>query len=300
MAEAIGDPPPMRWMLGDVRDRDRLESAFWGIEWVIHAAALKRVDGVSFHPTEVEKTNITGTRNVIEAAVRAGVQRVLIISSDKAVAPLNLYGASKFFAEQMAVAANRYAFPRGTRVGVVRYGNVLGSRGSVAHVFRRQAVLGQSLTVTDPAMTRFIITMEHAVDVCLRALSDIQGGEIFVPVLPSARVVDVALAAAEVWNTLTTSPMQIVGLRSGGEKRHERLLSEDEVLRARLQSLSRDPLYGGERYVIPPRIHDWNPAAIWIGDHIETDFRYQSDLNDWWLPVEALIPLLKAMPEEMV
>ena len=297
MAEEIGDPPPMRWMLGDVRDRDRLEAAFWGVEAVIHAAALKRVDGVSFHPTEVEKTNVTGTRNVLEAAVRAGVSKVLVVSSDKAVAPLNLYGASKFFAEQMAVAANRYAWPRGTRIGAVRYGNVLGSRGSAAHVFRRQALLGQPLTVTDPAMTRFIITMDQAVEFCLLALKDLQGGEIFIPVLPSARVWDIALAAADAWNGLTTSPARIMGLRSGGEKLHETLLSEDEATRARLQGES---FYGGTRYVIPPSVHDWNPSAAWLGDRVEADFRYRSDTNEWWLSVEDLVPLLKAMPEEMI
>lgn len=295
-AEELGEHPALRWMLGDVRDRERLESAMWHVEAVIHAAALKRVDSVSFHPTEVEKTNIAGTRNVIEAAVHAGVKKVLIVSSDKAVSPANLYGASKLFAEQLAVAANLYSWPRGTKVAAVRYGNVVGSRGSVAHIFRRQALLGQPLTVTDPEMTRFIITMEEAVDFCLSALADLKGGEILVPVLPSARVVDIALAAAEVWNGQTTSPMSVIGRRVGGEKPHEVLLSEDEVRRAVQQFFPP----AQSRFVVPPPLHEWNPQETWSGEHLKPEFQYVSNLNGWWLGVADLIPLLKEMPEEVL
>ena len=291
MAEEFGDPPPMRWMLGDVRDKERLESALWHVEAVLHCAALKRIDAVSFHPTEIEKTNITGTRNVIEAAVRAGVGKVLIVSSDKAVNPSNLYGASKQMAEGIAVAANRYAFPQGTRVGAVRYGNVIGSRGSAAHIWKRQAMLGQPLTMTDIGMTRFIITMEQAVEFCLAALRDLQGGEIFVPALPSARMVDMALAAAEAWNTRTTSPLRSIGRRPGGEKLHETLLSSDEVFRAVRQ---------GFRYVIPPVLHGWDEKITWAGEPLPPGFQYSSDKNAWWLSVADLIPMLKAMPEEMI
>ena len=295
MAEELGDSPPMRWMLGDVRDRDRLEAALWGCEVVIAAAALKRVDAVSGHPDELMKTNILGIYNTIHAAIAVGVKKVLVISSDKAVAPLNLYGASKFFAEQMAVTANRYAWPRGTYVGAVRWGNVLGSRGSAAHVFRRQALLGQPLTITDLDMTRFIITMDEAVDFCLSAIAGLRGGEIFVPVLPAARVFDLALAAAEVWNGLTTSPALMIGRRLGGEKLHEVLLSEDEVPRTLRQHLVDPPEI---RYVIPPPLHDWNPAAIWAGTSLPPDFSYTSGTTDRRLSVADLIPLLKAMPEE--
>lgn len=295
MAEEIGEHPAIRFMLGDVRDRDRLEQAMWGVEAVVNAAALKRVDSVSFHPTEVEKTNVTGTRNVIEAAMHAGVKKVLVISSDKAVAPENLYGASKKMAEALAVAANRYAWPRGTRVGCVRYGNVLGSRGSAAHVFRRQALLGQPLTVTDPTMTRFIITMPQAVDFCLAALRDLQGGEIFVPILPAARVWDLALAAAEAWNGLTTSPAVVIGRRAGGEKLHEVLLSEDEIRRA-LEQMT--PM--GGRFVVPPAAPSWDAQAAWMGERLPLDFSYSSDLPPRILTVGDLVPLLREMPEEMI
>ena len=226
-AEILQAPPEkIRFFLGDVRDRERLEEAMWRCDTVVHAAALKRIDAVSYDPLETIRTNVLGTVNVIDAAIRAGVGRVVVLSSDKCCDPANLYGVTKLAAEFYAVQANAHALPRGTRIACVRWGNVLGSRGSVVHVWRRQVAAGLPLTVTDPECTRFWITFPQAVAFVLESLAQMRGGEVFVPQLPSLRLGDLAECVAP------GHPVKIVGLRPGGEKRHETLVTAEEMHRA--------------------------------------------------------------------
>jgi UDP-N-acetylglucosamine 4,6-dehydratase len=272
--------PRLRLSLGDVRDEARVREGCWTCDTVIHAAALKRVDSVAHHPTEVLKTNLDGTRAVIAAAVAAGVKRVLLISSDKAVSPSNVYGISKAAAEAVAVASNGYSIPRGTAISVVRYGNVLGSRGSVVPVWRAAIAAGRPLTITDPRMTRFWLTLSDAVGIIRRALAAMIGGEIFVPVLPSLRLVDLAEALAP------GHPVEAIGLRPGGEKLAEVLLAEDEVPRtlARLE----DVLY----VVTPPPSHRTWSAVPYVGVPVDPTLVYRSDVNDWWLDVPAMRAML--------
>ena len=262
MAADHVDDAPLRLFLGDVRDEARMADAFYGCDAVVHAAALKRVDAVAYNPSEVIKTNVDGTQNVIRAALTAHVGRVLVISSDKAVAPVNLYGTSKLMAEHVAVHANSYAHPRGTRVAVLRYGNVLGSRGSVVYVWKRQAEASLPLTITDFRMARFMLTIETAVKLALDAVAQMHGGEVFVPVLPTARMVDVARAIGG-----DECEMREVGLRPGGEKLAEALLSDEEPVRT---------LRVGQFYVVRPHVQSWGVPS-WRGDALSPEFRYVSD-----------------------
>ena len=215
--------PLVDYFLGDVRDVERLKLAFHGCDAVVHAAALKRVDAVAGDPIEVVKTNVLGTWNVLQAALHCGVPRVLFISSDKACEPANAYGASKFTGEQLVTAFNAFGVPQGVRASTLRYGNVLGSRGSVVHVWRGQ---GGALTLTQPGMTRFIIAMGRAVWLVQRALDVMEGGEIFIPRLKAATLEDLADAVGP------GKPHTYVGLRPGGEKMHEVLMTEAEAERA--------------------------------------------------------------------
>ena len=208
--------PAIRWFLGDVRDKDRLSHAMHGIDVVVHAAALKRVDSISYNPAEVIKTNVLGTMNVIEAAWQNGVRKVVVVSSDKAVEPMNMYGASKMMAEQYAIAANSYTFPSGTSVASVRYGNVLYSRGSVLEVWKGRDI------VQVPQCTRFWLTLSQACDFILTVVHKMVAGWIYVPKLKGASIATLAEAAGK----------KIKGefaLRHGGEKRNEKLLSTDEL-----------------------------------------------------------------------
>lgn len=234
----------VNFFLGDVRDRERLEQAFHGVDIVVHAAALKRVDAVAGDPVEVTKTNVLGTWNVLEAARRCRVGRTLLVSSDKACEPINAYGASKFSAEQLATSFNSYSVPQGTASATVRYGNVLGSRGSVVHIWR--ALPSEvPLTLTVPGMTRFIITLPQALWTIDEALGRMEGGEIFVPRLKACSM-EVLAEAAYPGRART-----YVGRRAGGEKLHEILLTADEVERAV------DP--DGQDYlnIITPHVHSW-------------------------------------------
>lgn len=244
----------VRFFLGDVRDRDRLKQALVGVDTVIHAAALKRVDSVAYNPSEVIKTNIYGTMNVIDAAVSEGVGKVMLVSSDKAVQPLNIYGASKMMGEQYAVYSNTFAYPQGTRVSVVRYGNVLGSRGSVVDIFNSVRRSGNVVPITDPACTRFLITMSQAVSFVLDCVKDMQGGEIFVPLLPAARLMDIAEAVVGkgfMWER--------VGLRDGGEKKHEALMTPEEIKRA---------IVVKQGFMIPPTFPSWAPQKFNFSDAV--------------------------------
>ena len=241
----------LRLFLGDVRDEARLVQAFWHCDTVIHTAALKRIS--SFYSAgEILKTNTGGTVNVIAAAVEAGVKRVLLISSDKAVTPTNFYGVSKAAAEGYAVQANTFTAPRGTRVSVLRYGNVMGSRGSVLELWRRQWLAKQPLTVTDARMTRFLLSLPQAVRLVTSVLQSMEGGEIFVPVLPAAYMTTVAAAVFPQW------PHEVTGPRPGGEKLHESLLSDEERTRLALVNAEGLGLIGlGGLLAVLPSFSPW-------------------------------------------
>ncbi len=229
MAREFPADDGVRYFVGDVRDRSRLADAFRGCLTVVHAAALKRIDTVAYNPAEAVKTNILGTLNVIQAAAEAGCERVLLISSDKAAAPCNAYGASKLMAEYVAVQANATTWPRGLRVSALRYGNVIGSRGSVVPLWRDALRANGALPVTDFRMTRFLLTLDDAVGLVERALDDMEGGEVFIPQLPAASMLCLAQALT---GDRFLALESLGGLRPGGEKLHESLLTEHEAPRA--------------------------------------------------------------------
>lgn len=274
------DSGKLRLFLGDVRDPSRLAMAFRGVETVVHAAALKRVDAGAYSPSEMIHTNIVGTMNVVGAAIQAGVRRVVVISSDKAVAATNIYGATKFCAETFAVQANAYGHPSGTRIAAVRYGNVLGSRGSVLHVWRDQVARGVPVTITDPQMSRFIMTIEQAVNLVLFALDAMHGGEVMVPLLPSAHMDLLAHAVAG-----ADYPTQVTGLRPGGEKLAESLLNEEEPART---------YQVGRYFVVTPSHHEWTDGREWVAPHgfLPGNYVYRSDLTTRWLSEEMLRVLI--------
>lgn len=279
LAEQYGSATPLRLFLGDVRDEHRMAEAFHHCDVVVHAAALKRVDSASYNPTELVQTNVTGTHNVIRAACRAGVGRVLVVSSDKAVMPLNIYGASKMMAEQFAVSMNTHVHPKGTRVAALRYGNVLHSRGSVTHIWQRQVAAGEPLTLTHRDMSRFVLTIGAAVEFALSAIRDMEGGEIYVPVLPSVKLSVMADALAG-----RKYPRREVGLRAGGEKLAEALLSNEEPS----HTVRRGPFY-----VVTPHVCSWRTAP-WQGEAVPPDLEYVSNGSHGWLSVESM----KAMMQE--
>ena len=264
-----GPGSPARYFIGDIRDRDRLMMALRGVDVVIHAAALKQVVASEYNPFEAIKTNVLGAQNLIEAAIERGVQKVIALSTDKAVNPVNLYGATKLCAEKLFQSGNAYAGGGVTRFSVVRYGNVVGSRGSVVPFFRAKRETGK-IPITDPRMTRFWITLDEAVDLVLRALETMRGGEIYVPKIPSIRVVDLAEAIAP------GCRQEIVGIRPG-EKLHETLISEEEA---------RHAVDAGDHYLILPEA--WWAERGWDGEALPEGFRYSSDTNDRWLSVEEL------------
>lgn len=255
VVEEFRGDPPFKAFLGDVRDSTRLSMALKGVDVVVHAAALKRVDVGAYSPSELIATNILGTMNVVNAAIDAQVKRVVVISSDKACAPTNLYGATKMCAETYAVQANSYGYPQGTRICAVRYGNILGSRGSVIHIWRAQQKRGEPITVTDERMTRFVMTIEEACELIEFAIDHMQGGEVFIPALPSARMCDLARAVVG-----DGYPITFTGLRPGGEKLAESLLNDEEPSRTRMCSLSPD------YFAIAPTHHEWvGSSHVWHG-----------------------------------
>lgn len=275
MRERFGDNQ-LRYLIGDVRDKARLLRAAQGCDLIVHAAAMKQVPACEYNPFEAVQTNVVGTQNVIDAAIDAGVPRVIGLSTDKAVNPVNLYGATKLCAEKILVQGNAYASDRGTHIACVRYGNVVGSRGSVVPAFQRQIPEGR-LRITDERMTRFWITLEQAVKLVLAAHDLASGGEIFVPKLPSMRVVDLAEAMAP------GLPRETIGIRPG-EKLHELLLTDDE---------SRHALDIGDHYVVIPEHPWWVQDPHWLeGKPIEDGFVFASHTNDRWLGVEELAALL--------
>jgi UDP-N-acetylglucosamine 4,6-dehydratase len=272
------DHPILRFFIGDVRDRDRLRRAMQGVDVVVHAAALKQVPACEYNPIEAVATNINGARNVIDAALDCHVHRVLAISTDKATAPINLYGATKLVAEKLFVHANAYSRLDETIFACVRYGNVLGSRGSVVPLFAEQRS-GGVLTITDPRMTRFWITLDRGVRFVISCLERMRGGEVFVPKLPSMRIVDLARAMAP------DAEIRTIGIRPG-EKLHESLLSEDEA---------RQAVDVGDRYVLLP-LDRPRVGKLWEaeGTALPEGFAYCSATNDRWLTLDEVMELVSA------
>jgi UDP-N-acetylglucosamine 4,6-dehydratase len=269
------DHPSLRYFLGDVRDQQRLERAFSGVSVVVHAAALKQVPACEYNPFEAIQTNINGGKNVIEAAINCGVRRIVALSTDKAVNPINLYGATKLCAEKMFVQANAYAGAQDTRFSCARYGNVVGSRGSVIPVFMQQRARGR-ITITDLRMTRFWITLDQGVRFVIRCIEQMHGGEIFVPKIPSMKLLDMAQAIAP------ECQIDCVGIRPG-EKLHEVLLSEDEA---------RNAMETDDMFVIQPA-HSWWRKENWkSAAPLAEGFRYASDSNSQWLTAEDLYRLV--------
>ena len=256
----------LRYFIGDVRDRGRLQRAFHGVDVVVHAAALKQVPACEYNPLEAVKTNIEGAANIIDAAIDAGVKQVLALSTDKAVNPINLYGATKLVAEKLFVQANSYSGEGRTRFSCVRYGNVVGSRGSVIPLFRKQAAAGR-ITITDERMTRFWITLEQGVRFVMKCIGLMKGGEVFVPKIPSMRITDLADTIAP------GCRIDVVGIRPG-EKLHEVLVSRDE---------SRYTLEFEDMYLIQPVHPWWDVSANKHGQVMSEGAKFSSDSNDWWL-----------------
>jgi UDP-N-acetylglucosamine 4,6-dehydratase/5-epimerase len=262
----------LRYFIGDVRDEERLRRAMHGVNVVVHAAALKQVPACEYNPMEAIKTNIMGTSNVIEAALDAGVEKVMALSTDKAVNPVNLYGATKLAAEKLVVQSNAYAAGTATRYACVRYGNVVGSRGSVVPVFLAQRDSG-SLTVTDERMTRFWLSLEQGVRFVVKCIGLMHGGEVFVPKIPSMKVSDLARAIAP------QARLNVIGIRPG-EKLHEVLISDDEA---------RTTVELEDMFVVLPAqamwfVPDWKAQ----GKPLPEDFRYASNTNSEWLDIDGI------------
>jgi len=265
------DDARLRYFIGDVRDRERLHRAVQGVDVLVHAAALKQVPSCEYNPFEAVKTNILGASNIIDVSIDAGVKRVLALSTDKAVNPINLYGATKLVAEKLFVQGNAYAGAGGTAFACVRYGNVVGSRGSVVPVFRQQAATGK-ITITDERMTRFWITLEQGVRFVVKCVGLMQGGEVFVPKIPSMRITDLAEVVAP------GCRRESIGIRPG-EKLHEVLVSRDE---------SRYALEFDDMYLIQP-VHPWWQAREHPGARpMEEGTKYGSDTNTIWLSRDEL------------
>jgi len=275
MRQAFDDDRRLRFFLGDVRDRDRLQRALDGVSVVVHAAALKQVPAAEYNPFEAVRTNVLGAQNVIDAAIDTGVERVIALSTDKASSPVNLYGATKLVSDKLFVHGNAYAGGKRTRFSVVRYGNVVGSRGSVVPFFQARASSGE-LPITDDRMTRFWITLPQGVDFVLNSLLNMQGGEIFVPKIPSVRITDLAQAIAP------GATLKVIGIRPG-EKLHEEMIGVDDARRT---------LDLGDRYVIQPEFGWWRNHHAGARP-LPEGFAYTSDTNEQWLDAEGVRALLR-------
>jgi UDP-N-acetylglucosamine 4,6-dehydratase len=258
--------PRLRWFIGDIRDLPRLKRALHGVDFVIHAAALKQVDTGEYNPMEFVKTNVLGSQNVIDAAIETGVKRVVALSTDKASSPINLYGATKLTADKLFVAANNYSHAYGTTFSVVRYGNVMGSRGSVIPYFQEIAAKGNSLPITDLRMTRFWISIENAVKFVIESLEMMTGGELYVPKIPSMKIIDLARAIAP------EAKLKEIGMRPG-EKLHEEMISADD---------SRRTIILRNRYVVTPVVAEWGFESP-LGTRMPEGQAYRSDTNDLWM-----------------
>ena len=270
------DDQRLRWFIGDIRDQHRLIRAMHNIDYVVHAAALKQVDTAEYNPFEYVQTNIIGTQNVIEAAIDTGVQKVVALSTDKASSPINLYGATKLAADKLCQSANHYAAGYETRFSVVRYGNVMGSRGSVVPLWKQLAIDGREIPITDSRMTRFWITLPQAVKFVVESFDLMHGGEVFVPRIPSMKILDLAEAVAPGVKT------HEIGIRPG-EKLHEEMIAADD---------SRRTISLSDRYVILPTVAEWGYEPL-SGDSVADGFAYRSDSNDTWLSVDEIRKLLQ-------
>jgi len=262
----------LRYFIGDIRDRERLLRALHGVDIVVHAAALKQVPACEYNPMEAIKTNIMGTANVVEAALDAGVKKVLMVSTDKAVSPANLYGATKLAAEKLTIQSNAYAGGSATRFSCVRYGNVVGSRGSIVPLFLKQRA-GGKITVTDDRMTRFWLSLDQGVRFVIACIEQMEGGEVFIPKIPSTKVVDLAKAIAP------NAEIEIIGIRPG-EKLHEMLISEDEA---------RHTIELDSMFVVQPAEATWFGYS-WKdkGKALKEGYYYSSDNNSEWLDIEGI------------
>jgi UDP-N-acetylglucosamine 4,6-dehydratase len=273
MAKLYGNDSRVRFFIGDVRDKDRLSRALNGIDYVVHAAATKIVPTAEYNPFECVKTNVFGAMNLIDACIDQGVKRVVALSTDKASSPANLYGATKLTSDKLFIAGNSYSGLNETRFAVVRYGNVMGSRGSVIPFFLSQADKGV-LPITDVRMTRFMITLEQSVDLVWHAFEDMVGGEIYVKKIPSMKMVDVALA------TVPNATHDVVGIRPG-EKLHEQMIGPEDAPHTYEYA---------EHYKVLPAIHNWSNDSKRINDGkiVAPDFTYCSDNNAQWMSIESL------------
>lgn len=273
MAKLFQDDPRVRFFIGDVRDKDRLYRALDGVDYVVHAAATKIVPTAEYNPFECVKTNINGAMNLIDACIDKGVKRVVALSTDKASSPANLYGATKLASDKLFVAGNSYSGGKQTRFAVVRYGNVMGSRGSVIPFFLSIAAQGK-LPITDTRMTRFMITLEQGVELVWHAFEDMEGGEIYVKKIPSMKVTDVALAVAP------DAEQTIMGIRPG-EKLHEQMISAEDAYHTYQYP---------DHFKILPAIHNWSndPNRIKDGVKVSENFVYESDSNTEWMGIDTL------------
>ena len=273
MAQRFQGDSRVRFLIGDVRDKDRLARALDGIDYVVHAAATKIVPTAEYNPFECVKTNINGAMNLIDVCIDRGIKRVVALSTDKASNPINLYGATKLASDKLFVASNAYAVTHNTRFSVVRYGNVIGSRGSVIPFFMSLAHTG-TLPITDTRMTRFMITLEQGVELVWHAFDDMQGGEIYVKKIPSMTILDIAKAVAP------EAKHKSIGIRPG-EKIHEQMIGLEDAAHTYEYE---------DHYKILPAIHNWSsdPSRINGGMKVDEHFMYTSDSNTEWMPVEAL------------
>ncbi len=278
MAKKYQDDRRIRFFIGDIRDRDRLYRALDGVDYVVHAAATKIVPIAEYNPFECVKTNVLGAMNLIDACIDKGVKRVVALSTDKASSPVNLYGATKLAADKLFVAANAYSGEHGTRFSVVRYGNVMGSRGSVIPYFLSLRDSG-TLPITDPRMTRFMITLEEGVELVWRAFSDMVGGEIYVKKIPSMKVVDIARVIAP------NARHEITGIRPG-EKVHEQMIGQEDASHTYEYT---------DYFKILPMINNWDttPERIKDGKPVPEDFSYASNTNTQWMSPDTLRNWLK-------
>jgi UDP-N-acetylglucosamine 4,6-dehydratase len=279
MQQEFQDHHKLRFFIGDVRDKERLFRAFEGVDYVIHAAAMKQVPASEYNPIEAIKTNINGAENVINAAIDRGIKKVIALSTDKACNPINLYGATKLCSDKLFIAGNSYVGDKLTHFSVVRYGNVVGSRGSVIPFFIKQREKG-ILTVTDPRMTRFWITLEQGIDFVLACLERMRGGEIFVPKIPSMNVLDLAKVIGP------ECQIKFVGIRPG-EKVHESLISVDDA---------KNTLDYDSYYVIQPEFLWWSSEKYVAqngGRRVEEEFSYCSNNSNYWLDMDTLGKMIK-------
>jgi UDP-N-acetylglucosamine 4,6-dehydratase (inverting) len=273
MAKKFQDDERVRFFIGDVRDRERLYRAIDGIDYVVHAAATKIVPTAEYNPFECVKTNVNGAMNLVDACIDKGVKRCVALSTDKASQPVNLYGATKLCSDKLFIAGNSYAGGKNTRFSIVRYGNVMGSRGSVIPLFLEQAQNGE-VTITDERMTRFMISLEQAVELVWYAFDDMEGGEIYVKKIPSMKLTDIARSVSE------TAKIKIIGIRPG-EKLHEQMIGIEDAFYTYEYN---------EYFKILPQIHEWSKdsARIKDGKLVPEGFIYSSDTNHSWMSVEEL------------